>query len=99
MKSQDYGRDFLRFSSRSDGYHDIRSDISQENAYGYSEDFDPFKELEKEGKKEITSDENKKELTEKLKIEAGLQKAEDDKRKELEEQIRKMQEMLSQMSK
>jgi len=49
LKSQDYGRDFLRFSSRSDGYHDIRGDISQENAYGYSEDFDPFKELEKEG--------------------------------------------------
>merc|ERR1712110_1079137 len=53
-------------------------------------------ELEKEGKKEITSDENKKELKDKLEKEATLRKAEEDKRKELEDQIRKMQEMLSQ---
>lgn len=71
--------------------------LKHENGKSFNESIS--KELEKEGKKEITSDENKKELTEKLKIEAGLQKAEDDKRKELEEQIRKMQEMLSQMSK
>ena len=57
------------------------------------------KELEKEGKKEITSDENKKELKDKLEKEASLRKAEEEKRKELEDQIRKMQEMLSQMSK
>ena len=49
LKSQDYGRDVLRFSSRSDGHHDIGGRFSGENMYGYSEDFDPFKELEKEG--------------------------------------------------
>ena len=55
------------------------------------------KELEKESKKEITSDENKIELAKKLEEEACLQKVEEDKRKELENQIRKMQEMLAQM--
>ena len=49
LKSQDYGRDVLRFSSRSDGYHDGESGVNEGNMYAYSEDFDPFKELEKEG--------------------------------------------------
>jgi len=55
------------------------------------------KELKKESKKEITSDQNKVELAKKLEQEASLQKVEEDKRKELEDQIRKMQEMLAQM--
>merc|ERR1712133_185111 len=55
------------------------------------------KELKKESIKEITSDQNKVELAKKPEQEASLQKVEEDKRKELEDQIRKMQEMLAQM--
>ena len=49
LKSQDYGRDARRFSSRSDHYSGAAGHIRQDNTYGYSAGFDPFKELEESG--------------------------------------------------